>query len=351
MYNRVFLLSVLLLALGLTSCKKDAETELEGDWLFPIAKGALSLNSVESLKNLRYDIDIPAQSIFQPTNIPVSSPGLQLKHVGPFPVQINSWLHRLDVDTLSFTGSLNNFFPIPIGAGTKVVMRTSRDTNGTANIAGTAVIASTVAPGGLFSFDIDVLNKQLSDSVYFFLEDFNSPPYSNVTFTTTATRLSIILKVVKASYIEIYTNRTFASIDTVEFDPGEDDPVTGTFSDTATAGTMKMFADNGLPAQANIQLTFLDLSRTVVLDSLFSPNSFTIAGGRTDAAGNPTYVSSTSAQIPVSRRKLNNIKKAGYVISRFTFNTIGYPGPYVSANIRPALNLQLTGDLKLNIRF
>ncbi len=352
---RFWLSTFALLLLALTGCKKDTTTELEGQWLFPIAKGALGLNSVNSLKNLQYHIQIPAQSISQPVNIPVSSPGLKLSHVGPFPVQITDWLKRLDVDTLAFSGSLNNFFPIPIGAGTQVVMRTSRDTSSPANIAGTATIAANIPPGSLFSFDIQVRKKSLSDSVFFFLENFNSPAYNNVTFTATATRLDIILKVINASYIEIYTNRTFSSTDTTEFSLGSDDQIgihtNGSLSDTATSGVINVFADNSLPAHAGIQLYFLDQSRSLILDSLFLPPGSNVEGGRTDGAGNPAYISATATKVPISRGKLDRIKAAAYVISRFQFNTFGYPGLFVAANQNPNLSVQLTGDLKLNIRF
>lgn len=345
----------LLLILGVCACEKDKTTELEGEWLFPVAKGTLSLNSLSSLKNLQYHIGIPAQSISQPVNIPVSSPGLRLAHVGPFPVQITDWLRRLDVDSLAFSGSLNNFFPIPIGAGTQVVMRTSRDTSSNANIAGAATIPTTVPPGGRFSFDIQVLKKTLGDSVFFFLEQFNAPAYNNVTFTTTATTLDITLKVLTASYVEVYTDKRYTSSDTVEFSAGSDDQIgahtSGALSDTATTGVINVFADNGLPSFASIQLYFLDDTKTRVLDSLFSPAAFMVEGGHTDGAGNPTYIVSTGTKVPVSRLKLDHIKAASYVVSRFQFNTFGYYVPYVSINRNPGLTIQLTGDLKLNIRF
>jgi hypothetical protein len=355
MKYRSLLLPALLLMLAAASCKKETSTELEGSWLFPIAKGALSLNSLSSLKNLKYHINIPAQSISQPVNIPVSSPGLRLAHVGPFPVQITDWLHRLDVDTLGFSGTLNNVFPIPIGAGTSVVMRTSRDTSGSGNIAGAAVINSNVPPGGQFSFDIQVLKKTLTDSVFFFLENFNSPPYSNVTFTTSATQLDITLHVLTASYVEIYTNRSYVSRDTTDFSAGSGDLTSshssGSLADTGIAGIINVFADNGLPSNSSIQIYFLDNSKARILDSLFFPTSFTVERGRTDGAGNPSYIASTSVKVPVSKLKLDNIKQAAFVISQFQFNTMNTPGPWVSANRNPSLAIQLTGDLKLNIRF
>lgn len=344
---------LLILIAAISACNKEKTSELDGDWLFPIAKGNLSINSLSQFKNLKYHIEIPALSIGQPINIPISSPGLQLAHVGPFPVRITDWLRRVDIDTLSFSGSLANFFPIPIGAGTVVTMRNTRDT-GTANIVGTAVVPATIAPGATFSFNIDVYNKSLSDSVYFFLDNFISPPYNNVIFTITPTQLDITLKVITASLVQIYTGKTFSSIDTSEFSAGDDDNINtrtgGTLSDTAASGFINVFTDNGLPSNVLGQLYFLNEARSQILDSLFVSN-LDIGGGSTDAAGNTTFTNSKFTRVAVTRRKLDNLKLSKYVVSRFLFNTVGYPGLFVTANKGAKLSIQFTGDLNLRIQF
>ena len=352
--NIMFRISALLFLMAIgASCNKDKTSELDGDWLFPIAKGNLSINSLSQLKNLNYHIQIPALSIGQPENIPVSSPGLQLSHVGPFPVLITDWLHRIDIDTLEFTGSLNNFFPIPIGAGTIVSMRNSRDT-GQSSIVGAATIAGTVLPGAVFSFDIRVFNKSLGDSVYFYLDNFNSPAYNNVVFATTPAKLDITLKVITASFVQVYTNRTFASIDTAEFSAGDNDNIgthtSGTLSDTSTSGVINVFTDNGLPSNVRGQLYFLNDAKTQILDSMFITD-LKIGGGSTDAGGSTTFTNSEATKVSVTRKKLDNLKLSKYVVSHFTFNTSGYPGPYVSANKGPKLTIQFTGDLNIRINF
>jgi hypothetical protein len=88
-----------------------------------------------------------------------------------------------------------------------------------------------------------------------------------------------------------------------------------------------------------------------VIDSLFYPTAFNVERGRTDGAGNPSYVASASIKVPVTRLKLDHVKQAAYVVSRFQFNTMNTPGLYVATNKNPKLDIQLTGDLKLNIRF
>ena len=318
---RIPILLLLLLATA-ASCNKDKTSELKGDWLFPIAKGDFSINSLSQLKNLDYQIEIPAYSIGQPVNILVSSPGIKIAHVGPFPVQITDWLHRVDIDTLAFSGTVNNFFPIPIGAGTIVTMRNTRDTIAS-NIVGSAVIDTTVMPGETFSFDILVANKTLGDSVYFFLDSFNSPPYNNVLFTSKPAQLNIRLKVITAGFVRIYTGKTFSSIDTAEFSVGDDDissRTNGSLTDTSVSGIINIFTDNGLPANVRSQLYFLNESKTQILDSLFIP-TLSIGGGLTDNAGNNTSINSTSTKVSVTRKKLDNLKLSKYMVSRFDFNT------------------------------
>ena len=347
------ILAATLLPLAVASCAKDTKSDLQGEWLFPVAKGTLSINTISALRNLQYHVAIPAPSINQPVNIPVSSPGLQLAHVGPFAVRVTDWLKRMDVDTLDFSGALQNFFPIPIGAGTLVTMRNTRDTSA-ASIVGSALVSATVAPGETFSFDIQVLGKTVYDSVYFTLDQFNSPAYSNVTFATSPTKLDITLKVITANYIEVYTNKTFSSQDTTNFSAGSDNNLAtqsgGILSDTTTSGYLTIFTDNGLPANVRGELYFLDASRTQILDSLFIPQ-LAADGGKTDGSGNTTFINSQQTTAVISRLKLNNIKAAKFVATQFYFNTSGYSGGFVSANKTPGLAIQITGDLNIHIKF
>ncbi len=351
MKHPVHLIGICLLTFLLAAgCSKDRNAELRGDWLFPLAKGDLSINSINSLKNLQYDVDIPAFSLGVPEGIPVSSPGLRISHVGPFALQIADWLHRVDIDTLQFTGSLENFFPVPIGAGTRVTMRNRRDTSA-ANIVGEMLIASDVAPGQTFGFNIDVYGKSLVDSVYFYLDDFRSPAYSNVVFSTRPSHLNIRLGVVSASYIEIYTGKRFSSSDTLAFDAGSDDAVSNTpLSDTATRGVLNVFSDNGMPTAISGQIYFLDGSRARVLDSLFGTD-LVIGAGQTDAAGNTLRTTSTRQAVPISNRKLEIIKSARFIATRFIVSSEGLTPPYVGASRKAALRLQFTGDLNITVRF
>jgi len=347
------LLTGLLVVITLAGCQKDQLSTVYGDWLFPIAKGSISLYTLKELRNLQYDIDIPALSIGQPVGIPISAPGLQIDHVGPFAVQISPWLHRMDIDTLEFSGSLHNIFPIPIGAGTRISMRRTRDT-AAGNIVGSTTVLTNVPPGSLFSFNIRVMNKTIGDSVYFFLDNFTSPPYNNVVFTNASTQLSIKLKVITASYVEAYTGKTFSSIDTSDFSTNTDDQLSngtgGTLSDTGVSGYINVFADNKLPANVTFQLYFMNEGKTAIIDSLFI-SRLMVGGAMTDFTGMPLNTVSTAEKVLITRKKINNMKKARYAITDFRVNTNGYLPPVVRANKQAKLDIQLTGDLNLKISF
>jgi hypothetical protein len=352
--NKCGLLLMLLFPVMLLSCSKDQHTTTNGDWLFPVAKGSLSLTSLSELKNLKYSVQIPAISIGQPVGVPVSSPGLSIAHVGPFALQITPWLKSIDIDSLEINTTLRNIFPIPIGAGTQISIRNSKDVSGNGNIIGSTIIANDVAPNAQFSIDFKAANKTFGDSVFFFLDNFVSPPYKNVVFAITPTELVVTLKVITASKVELYSNKVFSSVDTMEFKAGDEDNLGGgtggAISDTSVSGFLNVFLDNGLPAHVSFQAYFLDAGKTQIIDSLFTTD-LKVAGANTDAAGTPLAIVSTVTKVNITQGRINNIKKAAYTVTRLHFNTLGYTAPWVTANKNAKLDVQITGDLNIKIRF
>lgn len=353
MNRKNFFFILLAMPVLLYSCSKDKHTSANGDWLFPIAKGSLSLTSLNELKNKTYNVSIPALSINQPVGVPVSSPGISINHVGPFAMEVAPWLHRIDIDSLEVGASLTNNFPIPIGAGTHISIRNTGDADNS-NIVARILVPNDVLPGSTFDFDIRVDNKFFGDSVYFFLDSFKSPPYANVVFTNTPSRLTVKLKVIAASFIQIYSNKVFSAIDTNDFTVGDDDNLGsgsgGAVSDTSVSGYLNVYFDNALPAHSTFQAYFLAGDRATVLDSLF-PSELKITGINTDASGNPLSVISTVTRVKVTRGRIDHIKQAKYVVTKANLNTIGYTTPWVSANRKAKLDVQLTGDLNIKIKF
>jgi hypothetical protein len=344
-----------LLCLTAASCKKDKQTNLEGDWLFPIAKTSFSLNSLEMFRKFSYQMELKPSDIHQPVGTPVSSTGLYIAYVGPATMPLMSCLARLDVDTLSFAGTFTNHFPVAVGAGTRLVMRTTADTTTATNIAGAVTVMEDIPPGGSFSFSVLVEHKILGERVYLYLDNFRTPAFSKVVFSSQPSTFDVRLDVFTASYAEMFTGRECMSEDTTEFSVGEKEQggmqSGGVLSDTAMSGVINVFADNSLPCQGQWQLYFLNGDKSQVLDSLFYPAAFDIEAGRTSATGSPLNTASVMAKVPISRNKLERLKRAPFVVSRLRLSTMGMPGATVSADKTAALKLQLSGDLHLNIRF
>lgn len=352
MKTRTLPVLALLCALAGTSCKKDKPVLLDGEWLFPIAKGSFSLNSLSMFRHAGQHVELHAASLGLPEGTAVSSPGLYFEHLGPAEIPIADCIARIDIDTLSFSGTLTNNFPVTIAAGTRLVMRSSADTTTIDNIAGEATISQDLAPGTSFSFDVLVQNKTLGDRVYVYLEALRTPAFSKMVFSSNPTTLDISIDIVNASYAELFTGRECRSDDTTEFSAGSNDQGTqGAVSDTAISGTISVFADNSLPASAHMQLYFLGADKRQVLDSLFGDGPFAIGSGHTKPAGAPDLTFSDVAKVPVSHKKLERIRQASFVANRLVLNTSGQAGGTVSLNRDATLRLQLTGDLRLNIRF
>ena len=338
----------------ITSCSKDKQMTANGDWLFPIAKGELSIASLGELNNLTYTVNIPPVSLGQPVGVPVTSPGLTIDHVGPFALEITPWLHRIDLDSIEINAKLTNFFPIPIGAGTEISIRNTSDGAATTNVIGRTIITKDIATNEAFSVDFNSANTFFGDSVYFFLDHFRSPAFASIVFNPQPATLVVTLKVIKASLAQLYSDKEFSSIDTAAFKAGDTDNLGsgtgGVVSDTSVSGFINVFLDNSLPTNLSLQAYFLDESRTMVIDSLFT-SLMKIDGVITDAAGTPASTKSTVTKVNITQKRVNNIKKAAFVVTKITFDTKGNAKPIIAANRQAKLAIQLTGDLNIKITF
>lgn len=351
----LILLAIFLLTGSGISCKKDQSVNLDGHWLFPIAKGTFSLNSLSMFRNVSYLMEFSNTDLNQPSGTPVSSPGLFFGHLGPAKVPITDCISRIDVDTLSFSGVLTNNFPVAIAAGTRMVLRTSQDTTTNTNIAGFASVTQDIPPGSQYSFDVLIQDKVLGDFVYLYLENFSTPAFSNVTFSTQPSSLDVRINILTASYVEVFSNRDCLSEDTSGIDFSGDDlsanQTNGSLSDTAMSGHINAFADNSLPASSRFQLYFLNSSKNLAIDSLFPDGPFQVDPGSTDNNGRPIDTAHNKVVIPISKNKLARIKQASFVASHLYLSTMGMSGPVQKIDKTAALKLQLTGDLRLKIRF
>ncbi len=346
--KRITLFFSFWIVLFVSSCTKTDFKELptwNADWLLPLAHLKTSFETIKVLSKTKTTIQVPALDIGFISNSNVNVPPLSFSKVGPYKIPLSSWINTVHFDSLKINLSFTNIFPITISSGTKFSFRRTPDVNATDNIIYQYVASNNIATNESIQFNVAILNDFMTDTVYFYLEQFTSPGASNVVFSDQPCVIQIELDIIDLNKVTLYANKSAVEIDTVKIDfSKEEAPV-----DSTNKGIVHFYVDNGLPINFGIQLYFLDSATNQVSDSLMSP-PFDIKGGQMDAGGSPMNVISQKSSMVISTDRLNRIKRANRAIFSFKINTQGYPPPYVLMNDNAYLKLQITGDLHLSIQ-
>lgn len=345
--KKYILFACLIVAL-FTACSKYNTDPKElptwtSDWLLPLIKGKLAFENIKEISEVKTSFNVPSLDIGYPSGVNVNVPPLNISAVGPYKQSLSNWIHVVNFDSLEIMLSFQNVFPIAIGAGTKFSFRRSTNTNDPNNIIYQHTIPNDIAPNQNYSFDINVINNFLTDTVYIFLEQFTSPGGNNITFSATPSKINVEIKVIDINRVELYPNKSLTEIDTVDIDFSKED--TGT--DTANYGKINFFVDNALPINFYIQVYFLDPINSQIVDSLLD-NPFNAIGCNTNANGDPTNVNASKTSVNITTARIEKIKKSKRAVLSYKLNTLGYPPPYVVMSDKTYLKMQITGDLHLS---
>jgi hypothetical protein len=349
--NKLNFLFTAFILMILVSCSKYNTNINElptwnSEWLLPLVKGKLSFENIKELSNAKTSFDVPSIDIGYASGLQVNVPPINLPEVGPYKQPLSNWIHQVQFDSLEIDLSFTNVFPIAVGAGTKFSFRRTPTTADPNNIIYQHTITNDIAPNQSYTFNVDVINYAVSDTLYLYLEQFNSPGGNNVTFTSNPSKINIEVQIIDIKKVELYPDKSVVEQDTVEIDFGDEDTNTGGL-DTSSNGTVNFFIDNALPINCYTQVYFLDPVSSVIKDSLLS-TPLNIVGCNTDANGDPTNVKSSKTSFFISSQRIDQIKKSTKAIIVFKLNTNGYPPPYVLMSDQTYLKLQITGDLKLS---
>jgi hypothetical protein len=346
-------LYIILLGFGilLSACSKY-NTDLNefpswnSDWVLPLVKGKVSFENIKQLSNAKTSFDVPSIDIGYASGIQLNVPQISIPEVGPYKQPLSDWIHAIEFDSLEIDLSFTNVFPIAVGAGTKFSFRRTPTTADPTNIIYQHTVASDIAPGQNYTFKVDVINNSVSDTLYLYLEQFNSPGGNNVTFTTAPSKISIEVQIIDIKKVELFANKFVVERDTIDIDFGNEDTETGGL-DTSSYGTVNFFIDHALPINCYTQIYFYDTVSNSISDSLLS-SPLNLVGCTTDANGDPTSVNSSKTSFAISTQRIDKIKKSTKAIVSFRLNTQGYPPPYVMMSDKTYLKLQITGDLHLS---
>ncbi len=337
-----------ILLISIFGCKKfqQPNPQLHPEWLAPIAKTSVTLETLSLLDSTKFTRKIPSLDLGFPTGITLNVPALYFSHLGPYPLAVSDWIKEIQVHTLDLTISLSNSFPIKIGAGTIITIRNAADTLNNQNIISQHALPNDVLPGETFIFNVQLNDKSIDDTVFFYLDNFNSPAKNNVTFSNSPTFITVGLNIIAVDRIKFSPDKTKSIHDTSAFSI-DSKTNTQAVDDSTLEGKLVVYIDNAFPLNAVFQIYFLDASRRNVIDSLFE-NGIRLNAATTDASGSPLNVQHGVDSVLISSSHLQKIKLAKYAVTSLDLNTVNNQSQDVNANNETYLNIQIVGDLKMN---
>ncbi|MFN5295263.1 MAG: hypothetical protein ACK5BL_07005 [Flavobacteriales bacterium] len=341
--NILFCSLAILLLLGCSKFEPsyDEINSIQSEWLLPIAKTSIGFKDINEISNLEFDVNVAASELGFVSNTPIDIPNFQVNLLGPYIQQLPPIMKSIQYDSLFFTVELINGFPITLGAGTTISYRNAPNLSDE-NLLFEWVISEPTPPGGAINFSAVSSSNYFNESVYIYIENFQSPGGNDIVFNDLTLSLSTEFEVIDLNYVDLYTGNQILSIDTLSIsieEPGD------TFG-VATGGTATIYFDNLLPAHQRFQAYFLDDG--IIIDSLFSAPG-TINGCGVDANGVPGEIQSTKAIAPLSWAKWTKLAKSDNLVIHHYLNTNNYPGQYIRANKNCKLDLQLVVDVLLNV--
>lgn len=340
-----FVLSGILLLFTISSCKKIEG--LQPDILAPLVKTSAKVEDIGQIRDKHFIQSFPAASIGSfpvGVSIPTVAP-IEIDHIGPYPYSLSDTITFVDIDTMNFRFTFLNNYPIIVQAGTQIVFRSSSDVNSSSNIIFAHTIARDISPSTSYAIDTIITNKYLPSVFYMSLDSFKSPGGNNVIFSSEPSQVDFEIRLLSTFEVGVKTNITVGTLDTADIQSfGSND----SYNDSTATGVISIYMSNSLPINLHFGLDFYDDNYNY-LTSIYQ-GDMALAGGTTDAQGTPTSVNPEHRfDDTLSIDRIHQIRSATHVVYRVNGDTYGYSGSEVVVGKNCALNIQIVGDLNINI--
>lgn len=339
---------VLFMLVGLGCSTKDLLDDLDpyqGEWLLPLVYSDLSLDEVGDVERFTREAEVSADDLELPSGTPGSVPAFVIPLLGPYPMEVASYIHEVQAQLAALELKVTNGLPITLSPGTMVELRNSPDPNNPSNLLFSVELDTELEPGDIFLTSTTNTAFSFYETMYVFLRNVGSPGAQDVDATGAFLNVEITVDIQRVDLVRVHTNEQWTLRDSFAVDlSGELDNNT----DAAT-GHLIVYGDNGLPVQGTVQLYLYDAVGAQI-DSLFD-TPFVLGGGQTNADGQTTTVTTTVDSVAVNSTRLERWRNGRSASVLFAVNTNGYPGPFVTADPFANLRLQVVGDLQLNIAY
>jgi hypothetical protein len=300
------------------------------DFLGPIVKADMNIQNIYELDDLHANLSLSLSDFSTPT--PTGTmviPPVPSTNLGPYTMDLTNAFGNADIASGDLSYKITNNLEINVNAGTTVIMKQGSTTllsNPTNNIA---------AFGGTYTSPVTLLsNTNILSDISLSIQNFSSNGSGGNLVTIDPNRkliLEIFLKNIKIKSITLTNANSFSITDTSNFN------IKGNGIPSQTvSGTFTMYLTNNIPLNFDLQVYFLDDSKTL-LDSLFDSPSTIIKA--------TSVPSETILVTKLNNRKINNLNKASIAQTKLMLNT----GANTTIPNSLFMKMQIVGDLQIRL--
>lgn len=343
----------IVMSLGIFSCE-NLDTFADLGWqpeiLGPVVNTNVNYYDFEDLINSQKDYTVNAGSI------PGADPGTQLPFMpafGPLPKFPSEYLNLFEyaslvqIDSLNATITFENVFPVPIGQGTRIVIR---DSINPSIVVLDHEIDRDVPADSLYTIQILEEDLTITTTLELFVDDFQSPGSTEpVTFEEEELIIQLKIEFIKVDYAEVNPNIYYEITDTLGFD-------IGTIEETdyaAYSGNLFMFVTNSFPTAIDLELIFQDENNNPI-DTLFTEDPFnglyTIDAGEVNTSTGVVISPVESDKVTLLNidEDIESISKAKFIAVRAAFKTGPTPPESYIIDEESTFNLLITADIAID---
>lgn len=253
----------LLTGMWLSGCDPELLDDLE--WkpqvLTPLVTTTVNFYDLNALNGVTGQYTIAPERLGIPDfrfDVAIDVPPLGPIDLPPNFISMAEYLTLLEVNAARVDLTLNNAFPIPVGAGTRIVCQDS--------LTGAEVFSytlpETVAPGGEIDIPVTLADAAIPTRMAILVKDFVSPGAAGVIFSLSPLTIQAKLQVLDLKQAHVRPGLEFEleeSVSDFSLDLEE-------LKDTAAiGGTLSVYIDHRFPAEAEVFAEFLDENGATLL--------------------------------------------------------------------------------------
>lgn len=335
----------LLLVLGLSACDGFKAPKWEAEILGPLATADLAPEDIIEVQQLKFaftfnaaEIQVGGQPLFPP-GVSVPVPAFGPINVGFFDTVPTPQFRNVYMSRLVFRLSVRNGFPMPVSAGTTILVRNEGESRNIVSYS----LPQDLAPGATYTALVEADDKRIGEALEIQLQNLSSPGTGNtpVSGSGTSLRVEFTLHDFAIDRLEVNANQFFEVRDTSDFTLSGD-----VISSQSIEGNLIFRYNSGYPVSFSTQVYFLDGNR-LLLDSLFVPGR-QLSPAITDGQGNVITPSTARDTIAYTAERMEAIREAKYTAVRASVSSFGAQS-FVVVTPRQRLDIKIIGDLKVNV--